>query len=83
METTRLSKKGQIILPKSIRVSRDWKPGTAFTVEEAGDGVLLRPAAHFPAAGLEEVAGLPPVQPEIENACANGRRHRPGSAATP
>jgi len=28
-----------------------------FTVEETGDGVLLRPAARFPAAGLEEVAG--------------------------
>ena len=57
METTRLSTKGQIILPKSIRDSRDWKPGTAFTIEETGDGVLLRPAAHFPAADLEEVAG--------------------------
>lgn len=57
METTRLSTKGQIILPKSIRVSRDWKPGTAFTVEETGDGVLLRPAALFPSAGIDEVAG--------------------------
>ena len=57
METTRLSTKGQIILPKSIRVSRDWKPGTPFTIEEAGDGVLLRPATHFPATSLAEVAG--------------------------
>jgi AbrB family looped-hinge helix DNA binding protein len=57
METTRLSTKGQIILPKSIRVSRDWRPGTAFTIEEAGDGLLLRPAARFPSTGIEEVAG--------------------------
>jgi AbrB family looped-hinge helix DNA binding protein len=57
METTRLSTKGQIILPKSIRVSRDWRPGTAFTIEETDDGVLLRPAACFSAASLEEVAG--------------------------
>jgi len=57
METTRLSTKGQIILPKSIRVARDWKPGTTFTVEETGDGVLLRPAAHFSPTVLEEVAG--------------------------
>jgi AbrB family looped-hinge helix DNA binding protein len=57
METTRLSTKGQLILPKSIRVSRAWGPGTEFTVEEAGDGVLLRPAARFPDASLEEVAG--------------------------
>ena len=57
METTRLSTKGQIVLPKSIRVSRDWRPGTAFTIEETGDGVLLRPAARFPPASLQEVAG--------------------------
>jgi len=57
METTRLSTKGQIILPKNIRVSRAWGPGTEFTVEETGDGILLRPAARFPDTGLEQVAG--------------------------
>ena len=57
METTRLSTKGQIILPKGIRVSRAWGPGTEFTVEETGDGILLRPAARFPNASLEDVAG--------------------------
>jgi AbrB family looped-hinge helix DNA binding protein len=57
METTRLSTKGQIILPKGIRVSRAWGPGTEFTVEETGNGILLRPAARFPEADLAEVAG--------------------------
>ena len=57
METTRLSTKGQIILPKGIRDSRAWGPGTEFEVEETGDGILLRPAAHFPDTHLEEVAG--------------------------
>ena len=57
METTRLSTKGQIIVPKGIRISRAWGPGTEFTVEETADGILLRPAARFPATGLEEVAG--------------------------
>jgi AbrB family looped-hinge helix DNA binding protein len=57
METTRLSTKGQIILPKGIRVSRAWGPGTEFTVEETGEGILLRPAAHFPDSNLEDVAG--------------------------
>jgi AbrB family looped-hinge helix DNA binding protein len=54
---TRLSTKGQIILPKELRVSRAWEPGTEFTVEESGDGILLRPAARFPDAKLEDVAG--------------------------
>ena len=57
METTRLSTKGQIVLPSGIRISRAWGPGTEFTVEETGEGVLLRPAARFPGTGLEEVVG--------------------------
>ncbi|MGA3028163.1 MAG: AbrB/MazE/SpoVT family DNA-binding domain-containing protein [Bryobacteraceae bacterium] len=57
METTRLSTRGQIVLPRNIRVSRAWGPGTEFTVEETGDGILLRPSARFPEADLEEVAG--------------------------
>ena len=57
MQTTRLSTKGQIILPKNIRVSRAWGPGTEFTVEETGDGVLLRPAERPPQTDLEQVAG--------------------------
>ena len=57
METTRLSTKGQIILPKNIRTSRAWGPGTEFTVEETGDGVLLRHARRFPAVDLDDVAG--------------------------
>jgi len=57
METTRLSTKGQIVLPKGIRVSRAWGPGTEFTVEETDDGILLRPAAYFPEANLDDVSG--------------------------
>ncbi len=57
METTRLSSKGQIVLPKNIRASRSWGPGTRFTIEETRDGILLRPAGHFPVADLEEVVG--------------------------
>ena len=57
METTRLSTKGQIILPKNIRTSRAWEPGTEFTVEESGDGILLRPAGRFPETDLDEIAG--------------------------
>ena len=57
METTRLSTKGQIIVPKNIRDSRSWGPGTEFTVEESGDGILLRAAGRFPRTEIDEVAG--------------------------
>jgi AbrB family looped-hinge helix DNA binding protein len=48
METTRLSSKGQVILPKSIRDAHRWQPGTEFMVEDTAEGVLLRPAKPFP-----------------------------------
>lgn len=60
METTRLSTKGQVILPKSIRISRAWTPGTEFCVEETSDGVLLRPASRFSKTKIEDVAGCLP-----------------------
>ena len=58
METTRLSTKGQIVLPKDIRTARAWGPGTKFTVEERGDGILLRPSELFPETGLDQVVSV-------------------------
>ncbi|HLW70839.1 MAG TPA: AbrB/MazE/SpoVT family DNA-binding domain-containing protein [Candidatus Binataceae bacterium] len=40
---TRLSSKGQIVLPKPLRVARRWSPGTEFLLEEHGAGLLLKP----------------------------------------
>jgi AbrB family looped-hinge helix DNA binding protein len=57
MGTTRLSTKGQIVLPKAVRDSLAWEPGTEFIVEETGEGVLLRAAGPFPGSDLEKVAG--------------------------
>ena len=57
METTRLSTKGQVIIPKRIRASRAWRSGTELVVEETSDGVLLRPALRFPKTTLEEIVG--------------------------
>jgi AbrB family looped-hinge helix DNA binding protein len=58
METTRLSTKGQAVLPKNIRASRAWVPGAEFIVEETADGILLRPARRFPRTTLDEVAQI-------------------------
>ena len=57
MGTTRLSTKGQVIIPKDVRDSRDWRPGMELLVEETEEGILLRPAGRFPRASLNEVAG--------------------------
>lgn len=57
METTRLSTKGQIVLPKAVRTAQSWGPGTEFTVEETADGILLRPTGRFAETKLDQVAG--------------------------
>lgn len=57
MQTTRLSSKGQVILPKSVRDAYNWEPGTEFSVEPVGDGVLLRPLKSVAHSRLEDVAG--------------------------
>ena len=67
METTRLSTKGQIVLPKTIRTSRAWGPGTEFTVEETRDGLLLRPAAGFAGNQPRPSRRLPSVQRQAED----------------
>lgn len=68
MSTTKLSSKGQIILPKSVRDAYRWAPGTEFSVENVEDGVLLKPLHPFSQTRLEDVAG-----------CLSRRRAKPRS----
>lgn len=61
MLRTRLSTKGQVILPKPLRDRLGWGPGTVLQVEDTPQGVLLRAAPDAPAIPrrrLEEVAGM-------------------------
>jgi len=57
METTLLSSKGQVIIPKTIRSSHHWKPGTRFVVEDVQGGVLLKPLNSFAATDLKSGLG--------------------------
>lgn len=57
MERTRLSGKGQIIIPKGVRASHGWEPGEEFIVRDLGYGVLLIPSRPFPVTRLEDVVG--------------------------
>lgn len=57
METTLLSSKGQIIIPKTIRSQHHWKPGTRFVVEDVQGGVLLKPMSSFPSTDLQSGLG--------------------------
>ncbi|MGH8470566.1 MAG: AbrB/MazE/SpoVT family DNA-binding domain-containing protein [Gammaproteobacteria bacterium] len=58
MHTTRLSSKGQVVLPSATRATRGWTTGTEFAVEETPEGVLLRPLKPFAQTRVEEVFGM-------------------------
>ena len=57
METTLLSSKGQIIIPKPIRESHHWQPGTRFIVEDTPSGILLKPMTEFTPTELKDGLG--------------------------
>jgi AbrB family looped-hinge helix DNA binding protein len=57
-QRVRLSTKGQVVLPKSIRERRKWEPGASLIIEETPDGVLLKEAPLFPPTRLEDVFGM-------------------------
>ncbi len=54
---TRLSSKGQVIIPKSSRDTHHWEVGQELVVIDTEEGVLLKPARPFPVATLDELAG--------------------------
>ncbi|MGH7024701.1 MAG: AbrB/MazE/SpoVT family DNA-binding domain-containing protein [Caulobacteraceae bacterium] len=56
--TTTVSTKGQVILPKPIRVRHGWDTGTKLTVEDTPEGVLLKAVPLFPATRPEDVFGF-------------------------
>jgi len=83
MHTTRLSSKGQVILPKAVRERLHLTPGTAFSVELADDAVVLRPArTSRPRASLQDVVGIlattgpPRTVEEMTRAIETEIRHR-------
>ncbi len=54
---TRLSGKGQIVVPAAIRQARRWQPGTDFEIEEREDGLLLRPVISTGTTSIDDVFG--------------------------
>ena len=57
MDTTKLSSKGQVVLPNSIREALNWKPGMELAVANRPDRVLLRPLKPFVETQFAQVVG--------------------------
>ena len=60
VETTKLSSKGQVIIPKHIRESYHWDAGLELQVIEFDGGILLKPKVPFVQTTIDEVAGCLP-----------------------
>jgi AbrB family looped-hinge helix DNA binding protein len=58
MDTTRLSSKGQVIIPKGVRDAKGWREGDELVVEDRPDGIFLRRRSPFKRKTLEEVVGI-------------------------
>ena len=62
MQTTKVSSKGQVIIPKALRDKHQWQPGQELVATDTGNGILLTPATPFPETTLEDVMGCLPYQ---------------------
>ncbi|MGA2903203.1 MAG: AbrB/MazE/SpoVT family DNA-binding domain-containing protein [Candidatus Korobacteraceae bacterium] len=58
--TTKLSTKGQVVLPKALRAAHRWKPGTEFVVQESREGILLVPKSDAKTGTWDGLVGCLP-----------------------
>ncbi len=56
MNTTKLSSKGQVIIPKPLRTAHHWETGQELVVVDLGDGILLKPRAVFAETTINDAA---------------------------
>jgi AbrB family looped-hinge helix DNA binding protein len=69
MERTRVSSKGQVVLPKSVREDYGWPAGTVLEIDRGPASVSLRKADSIPVTTVEDVSGFlkyngPPISLE-------------------
>ena len=56
MNTTKLSSKGQVIIPKPLRTAHHWEAGQELVVIDVGDGILLKPKAPFSETNINDAS---------------------------
>lgn len=57
MPRTRLSTKGQLIVPQEVRESLGWVPGTLLDVEVTGDAIIVKRAPDVPRTTIDDLLG--------------------------
>ncbi|PIG93953.1 AbrB/MazE/SpoVT family DNA-binding domain-containing protein [Gloeocapsopsis sp. IPPAS B-1203] len=67
MQVTRLSSKGQVIIPKALRAAHHWEVGQELIAIDVGDGILLKPKKPFAETTLAQVAGCLSYQGKLKS----------------
>lgn len=81
---TRLSTKGQLILPKAMRERHGWLPGDELILDELGDSIVIRLARPGPEVDFEDLVGCAGYRgparslEEMEEAITQGARGQGG-----
>ncbi len=82
MNITRLSSKGQVIIPKPLRTLHHWEAGQELVAIDAGDGILLKPKTPFEETSIKDVAsclkfkGKAKTLDDMEAAISKGIRNK-------
>jgi AbrB family looped-hinge helix DNA binding protein len=56
-EKTKLSTKGQVVIPQEVRERHGWRAGAELWIEDRDDHLVLRAVPEAPESTLDEVAG--------------------------
>ena len=83
MKTTRISSKGQVVLPKSLRESKKWQSGTELAVEAVDGGVFLRTLQPFPGNNDRARVRVPEIQGKAQECSGDGQGDYKGNEETP
>ncbi len=58
MQTTQLSSKGKVIIPKNLRDRYKWNPGQRLSVIDTGEGIIIKPLDVFENSEVNDVTGI-------------------------
>lgn len=80
--TSRLSTKGQLIIPKEVRERHGWRAGSELLLVDRGDEVVLRSSVTVPETTLDDLVGCVGYEgprrslADMEEAIARGAREQ-------
>ena len=82
MSATKLSSKGQVIIPKPLRTAHNWEEGQELIVIDCGEGIMLKPKRVFKKTTVQDVAdclkfsGKAKTIEEMDEAIAQGLKEK-------